>query len=188
MSSMWQPAYASLDEALTHLSDSVDKLRAAKSVDVAEVVEQLATAAEAARNLRSFVASILPDATWQNREDLDGILKHIHRVLGARSRLEALAVELERGSIVHRRAVRVSHLTELRDLAVQELRSHAGPGEMPPSLPGPEADQWIEWACGLKEPEDAEALETLRSGFAQLDNFIVNLEPGMWKVKTETPV
>ena len=28
---------------------------------------------------------------------------------------------------------------------------------------------------------DAEALQTLRKGFARLDDFIANLEPNMWK-------
>ncbi|MGB8769019.1 MAG: TonB family protein, partial [Candidatus Korobacteraceae bacterium] len=50
----------------------------------------------------------------------------------------------------------------------------------PQTLPGPEAAQWIEWACGLQEPQDAESLQTLRNGFVHLDDFVANLEPNMW--------
>ena len=54
---------------------------------------------------------------------------------------------------------------------------------MPPTLPGPEADQWIQWACSLKEPEDTEPLQILRNSFAQLDAFVAHLEPDMWLVE-----
>ena len=42
-----------------------------------------------------------------------------------RERLRSLAAELEHGSIVHHRAVRVNQLNQLRDEAVKELQ---GPG------------------------------------------------------------
>jgi DNA repair exonuclease SbcCD ATPase subunit len=185
---MWQPAYESLDDSLALLSESMGKLKAARSVDVAEVTEQLAMAAESARNLRSLILSVLPEACWQSREELDALLAEIQKISGARSRILALATELERGSIVHRRAVRVNHMHQLREQAINELRSQAGSKGAPQTLPGPEAEQWIEWACGLKEPEDADSLQTLHERFAHLDNFVANLEPGMWIVKTETPV
>jgi hypothetical protein len=188
MSAMWKPAYASLNDSLALLSESMGKLAAARSVDVAEVVEQLAVAAEAARELRSLVVSELPDASWQTREELDALLAEIQKIWGGRSRLMALATELERGRIVHRRAVRVNHLLQLREQAINELRSQAGTGGAPQTLPGPAAEQWIEWACGLQDPEDAESLQALRNGFAHLDDFVANLEPGMWIVKTETLV
>ena len=73
-------------------------------------------------------------------------------------------------------------MNQLRDQAINELRSQAE--GTPPILPGPEADRWVEWACGLQEPEDADSLETLRNTFGHLDDFIANLEPGMWVTKT----
>ena len=141
-------------------------------------------AAESARRVRELVWSELPDASWQNREELDALNEKIQEIFDARtleqlrSRLLALATELERGSIVHRRAHRLSELNQLRDQAVNELRSQAG--LHPQTLPGPDADQWIDWACGLKEPQDAESLQILRDGFAHLDDFVANLEPSMW--------
>jgi protein TonB len=184
MTSFCSSALASLDDSLALLYESSRKLRAAKLVNTAEVIERLKMAAESARTVRELVWSELPDASWQNREELDALNEKIQGILDARtleqlrSRLLALATELERGSIVHRRAHRLSELNQLRDQAVNELRSQAGLN--PQTLPGPDADQWIEWACSLKEPQDAESLQILRDGFAHLDDFVANVEPSMW--------
>ena len=184
MTLLCSSALASLDDSLTLLYESSRKLKAAKSVDTAEVIERLKMAAESARTVRELVWSELPGATWLSREELDALNEKIQEILDARtlellrSRLLALATELERGSIVHRRAHRLSELNQLRDQAVNELRSHAGLN--PQTLPGPDADQWIEWACSLREPQDAESLQILRDGFAHLDDFVANLEPSMW--------
>jgi hypothetical protein len=194
MSSLWPSTITSLNDTLSLLGESVEKLKAAKAVDVAEVTEQLKMAVESARNLRALVLAELPEAAWQSRQELDALLEKIEKRVEARqieqlrSRLLGLAAELERGSIVHRRAVRVSQLNQLRDQAITELRSQAGMKGAPQPLPGPDSDEWLEWACCLKEPEDAESLQTIRNGFAHLDEFVANLEPDMWTVKTEIPV
>jgi len=193
MISVWPSTITSLNDSLAVLRGSVGTLEAAKPVEIAEVIEQLKTAAESSRNLRALVLWEQPDASWQNREELNALLEEIQKSVEAReleqrrSRLLALAAELERGSLVHRRAVRANQMNHLRDQAVKELRSHAGVEGAPPALPGPEVDEWIEWACGLKEPEDTESILSLRSGFEHLDEFIANLEPNMWTVKIETP-
>src|SRR5271166_2494668 len=192
MSSLCTSAIAALDDSLALLYESSGKLKAAKSVDIAEVIEQLKMAAESARTVRELVWSELPEASWQTREELDALIEKIQRILEARtleqlrSRLLALATELERGTIVHRRAHRVNELKQLRDQAINELRSQAGLEGAPQTLPGPEAGQWIEWACSLQEPEDAESLQALRNGFAHLDDLVANLEPSMW-VAADSP-
>lgn len=186
MSSPWPSARASLDGSFAVLREIVEELKAAKSVDIGEVAEQLAVAAESARDLRALVSAELPEAAWHNREELDALLETIRKrkeeraIEQLRSPLLALATVLERGTIVHRRAVRVEQVNRLRDQAIQELRSQAAPGETPPILPGPGAEQWIEWACDLKDPEDAESLQSLRNGFAHLDEFVANLTTDMW--------
>ena len=193
MSSLWPPARASLDDALTLPCETLGKLEAAQSVDIAAVIAQLEKAGESGRDLRALVSSELPEASWQNREELDALLEKVQERTEARNleqqrgRLLALAGELERGSIVHRRAVRVEQLNQLRDQAVNELRSQAGLEGAPQTLPGPEADEWIKWAWGLKDPEDADSFKALRNGFAHLDDFIARLEPNMWTAKKETP-
>lgn len=189
----------SLDDSLAVLAEQIEKLTAAKSVDVGEVIAQLNLAAKSAQIVRELVSAELPQATWQTREELDALIQQIRKISEAktqeqlRSRVLALATELECGSIVHRRAHRVDELNQLRTQAIHELRSQAALEEplSLQNLPGPKADSWIEWACALKEPQDAESLQILRNGFAHLDDFVANLEPSMWIAgkfpTTETP-
>lgn len=190
MISLWPSTINSLNDSLSALHGSLGKIKAAKSVDITDVIDQLKNAAESSRNLRALVLAELPEASWQNREELDAIVEEISKRIEARNleqkrfRLLGLATHLERGTIVHRRTVRLNQLQQLRDQAVKELRAQAALPS-PPVLPGPEADDWIDWACKLKEPEDAESLQNLRNGFAHVDEFIANLEPEMWTVKKE---
>ena len=191
MSSFGPSVLAPLDDSLALLSESLQKVKAAQSVDLPSVIEQLKRAAESARKVRAIVSAELSDASWQSREELDALLRKIQKIAEARtlakrrSRLLTLATELERGHIVHRRTQRVEELKRLRAQAINELRSQTASEGMPPSLPGPEEDRWVEWACGLREPQDAETLQALRNGFARLDDFIANLEPSMWVVGEE---
>ena len=178
---------ASLDESVMLLSENSAKLRAAQSVDINQLIEQLNKAAESARVVRELVLSELPDASWQSREELDGSVEKIHNILetraaveASRSRLLAIAAALERGTIVHRRAQRLLELNHLREEAINELRSQAASDTAPAELPGPQADEWVAWACTLKEPEDAESLRAMGVGYPYLDDLIANLEPNMW--------
>ena len=194
MSSTWLRDRASLDDSIALLNESVGRLHAAQPVDIPEIARQLGAAADSIRNLQAFVSSEHPDASWQSRDDLDALLDKIQQTLDAkaieqlRSRLLDLAAELERGSIVHRRELRVEQVNQLREQAIDELLDHAGSESIPPPLPGPDAPQWVEWASELKEPEDTQSLQMLRSGFARLDDFVANLEPGMWVVGPDAAV
>jgi len=190
MVSLWPSTINSLNDSLTALHGSLGKLKAAKSIDIAEVIDQLKQAAECSRNLRALVLAEMPDATWQNREELDSLVLEIEKRVEARqreemrARLNSLADELQRGTIVHRRSVRVTQMIQLKEAAVKELRAHAAQAK-PVILPGPEHDEWLDWGCNLKEPEDAEALRSLRNDFPHLDEFIANLEPEMWTKTVE---
>jgi hypothetical protein len=190
--SLWPSTINSLNDSLAALHSSLTKIKAARTVDVTEVVDQLKNAAESSRNLRALVLAELPEASWQNRDELDAIIEEISKRIEARNleqkrhRLASLASELDAGAIQHRRTVRLNQLLQLREGAMKELRTQAALPQ-PPTLPGPEADEWIDWACKLKEPEDLESLQSLRNGFPRLDEFIANLEPDMWTVKKETP-
>ena len=179
---------ASLDHSSALLYEALENLKAAKSVDMAEVEGHLRAApAKSADAVRQFVQSECPQASWQNRDELNELIAKIQQILEARTlaqqrstRLLALATELERGSIVHRRVQRLNELNQLREQAINELRSLAGVEGAPSSLPGPDSDQWMEWACGLQEPQDAESLQALRTGFPHLDDFVANIEFSMW--------
>lgn len=180
---------SSLDDSLALFCGSLGEIQAAKSIDDALVIDQFKAAAESAEKLRTFIFSEMPDASWESREQLDSVLDQIQKNLEARrlealrSRLLDLAAELERGNIVHRRAARVAELNQLRAQAIDELLSQASSDAAPRELPGPEAHEWIDWACELKEPEDTDSLRRLRDGFARLDDFVANLEPDMWVIE-----
>jgi periplasmic protein TonB len=186
MSSIWPSAVTSLDDHLALFCDSLGKLEAARSVEVAEIIERLKATAQSSDTLRGLVFSELPDASWKDRNELEAVLADIAKRVEARNieqrrgQLRSLADELETGTITHRRAARVTQLKELRDLAVAELRSQADDNAPPPALPGPDAYEWVEWACTLQEPEDSQSLQAIREGFSILDEFVANLEPGMW--------
>jgi hypothetical protein len=177
---LWPHTYESLDNSLELFAANLDKLKAAQIVDINDVIDQVRRATDASRNLRSLVIAAQPGAVWQNREEFDKIVARIQRVSADRSRILELATELERGAVVHRRTLRIDQTNLLREHAVMELRSTADLQGEPPVLPGPAAERWIEWACDLKEPDDAEALRTLRDRFTHLDNFIANLDTDMW--------
>jgi len=75
MTSLWPSAVASLDDSLALLDESLQKLQAAKEVDIADIMEQIKNAAEWARNLSALVSSELPGAGWQSRQELDAIIE-----------------------------------------------------------------------------------------------------------------
>jgi len=77
MSSLWPSALASLDDSLALPFASVDQLRAANSIDIEEIIKHLETAAESAQALRSLVSEELPEASWQNRGELNALLEKI---------------------------------------------------------------------------------------------------------------
>lgn len=186
MSSVSQETRACLDDSLILPFQSWENLKAAKAIDVKEVVNQIRAAAEAAEKLRSFVSSELPGASWKSRQELDTILETIEKEIYARalrSQLVNLSAELERGRLVHRRAARVEQLNQFRNAAIKELRTKAAAKGAPAQLPGPFADQWIDWACALEEPADGQPLGILRNSFPALDAFVSHLEPGMWQVE-----
>ena len=74
MTSMWPNAVASLDSALAVLGENVGKLEAAQAADLAEMLEQLKTAAASAHMVRELVSSQLPEVSWQSRAELDDII------------------------------------------------------------------------------------------------------------------
>jgi TonB family protein len=192
MSPLSSSAIVTLDSALALLSESLENLEASKSVELTQAIEQLKLAVQSAGKVRESVLSELPETSWPSPQELDPLVENVREILKARlveqqrSRLLALAVELERGTIVYRRALRVSEVNQLREQAVAELRAHAQ-SDAPPMLPGPAAAQWVEWACSLQEPQDAECLQVLQSGFPCLDHFVANLEPNTWR-GAEPPV
>jgi hypothetical protein len=50
----------------------------------------------------------------------------------------------------------------------------------PPELPGPVAENWLEWACSLEDDTNEIELHKLKNGFPRLDDFVRQLEIDWW--------
>jgi len=75
MTSLWPSAVASLDDSLAQLGECLADLEAAKSFDIARITEQLRIAADSAQSLREMVCAELPQASWQDRTELDALIE-----------------------------------------------------------------------------------------------------------------
>jgi hypothetical protein len=75
MTSLWPSAVASLDDSLVQLGESLADIEAAKSFDITRITEQLRIVAESAQSLRAMVCAELPEASWQNRTELDALIE-----------------------------------------------------------------------------------------------------------------
>jgi ribosome maturation protein Sdo1 len=69
------PSIASLDDSLSQAYESLRKLQAAQSINVEDTIAQLKVAASSAKELRAMVSSELPNASWENRAELDALIE-----------------------------------------------------------------------------------------------------------------
>lgn len=97
-----------------------------------------------------------------------------------RTKLLDLANELNAGRVKHRLDARTQALNVLRLEAVEELRTEAALPEPAKELPGPNASDWLHWACSLHDAKDASVLTTLSRDFAALERFIGAIEERYW--------
>ncbi len=68
------PSIASLDDSLSQAYESLRKLQAAQSINVEDTIDQLKVAASSAEELRALVSAELPNASWENRAELDALI------------------------------------------------------------------------------------------------------------------
>src|SRR5271167_611909 len=96
-----------------------------------------------------------------------------------RAKLLDLANEFDAGSVKHRLDARTKALNVLRLEAVKELRTEAN-SEQAKELPGPNASEWLHWACSLQDAKDASVLTSLSRDFAALERFTAAIEESYW--------
>ena len=171
MSSPISSALAKLDDCLQAVQVQVEYLRSGVEVDDVQLTAALEDACQNAAEVRELIWAERSDANWNSREALDGLIieleiaAHERRNQELRNKLLELADELEAGSVRHRSEARTTALNNLRQEAIQELRAEAAIPEQTKELPGPEASEWLHWACNMDESRDADALQTLRTDF-----------------------
>ena len=186
MSSPISSALAKLDDCLEAVQMQVEYLRSGLEVDDAQLTTALEDACQNAAEVRELIRAERSDANWNNREALDGLIldleiaAHERRNQELRTKLLELADELEAGTVKHRSEARTAALNSLRQEAIQELRAEAAIPEQTKDLPGPEAGEWLHWACNLEEGKDADALQYLRTDFGALDQFAGEMEENYW--------
>jgi hypothetical protein len=141
---------------------------------------------QSALSLRELIRAERPDADWSDRPTLEVLIQHLECEAQAkrdeqrRARLFELANELDAGAIKHRFENRVSALNSLRLQAIRELRIAATLFEQEKELPGPQAADWLSWACNLREESDASTFGDLRRDFPALERFTSEMEESYW--------
>lgn len=194
MSSPISSALEKLDGSLLALQSEVDCLRAGLEVSDDQLKQRLNDARQQATAVRDLIRTERADAAWSNRQALEQLIHDLElaarekRNQERRTRLLELASEFEAGSIRHRFESRVSSLNALRQDAVQQLRADAALPEQQKVLPGPEAGEWLHWACNLQEEADASTLEYLQKDFAAVAAFTGEMEESYWMPGTRAPV
>jgi len=71
-------------------------------------------------------------------------------------------------------------LNTLRAEAVKQLRTEAARSDQEKELPGPDAGEWVHWACNLQESNDSSTLAELHRDFSALDRFAGEMEENYW--------
>lgn len=186
MSSPISSALAKLDGSLQTVQSQVEFLRAGLEVNDSQLSYSLADARQNATLVRDLIRAERSDASWDDRGTLDYLIHelevaaHQQRNDQRRMKLLELGDEFEAGAVRHRSEARTAALNSLRQEALQELRAQAAIPEQEKELPGPDAGQWLHWACNLQEEKDADALTCLRTDFPALDHFAGEMEESYW--------
>lgn len=199
MSSRVWSALGQLDSNLQVIQSKIERLRAGLEADKDQLLPgALMDACGHAAQVRDLIYAERPDAEWTDRESLELLIVDLEVAARERqnqrrrARLLALADELESGSVRHRFANRTAELNGLRLEAVSQLRAQAVQPEQEKDLPGPEARQWLHWACNLDEKDNVSELAQLASDFHALDLFTAEMEEQYWvpaaHLEDRTPV
>lgn len=186
MASPFWSALGRLDTSVKTIQSQVDRLRAALEVDDAELSRGLTEAHRDAALLRDLIFAERADAHWTDRAELDLLIHDLEvaaqekRNQQRRAKLAELAGELEAGKIKHRFESRAAALNALRMEAVKELRREAAVTQQEKELPGPDAGDWLHWACNLQEGPDTPVLASLHRDFPAVERFIGEMEESYW--------
>ena len=184
MSSPFSFALTKLDGSLRTIQSQLDCLRAALEVNDDQLSPSLTDARQHAATLRDLIRMERPDANWI--EALDQLIHELEvdakarRNQQLRTKLLDLANELDAGRVKHRFDAHTTALNTLRLEAVKELRMEAALPEQVRDLPGPNASEWLHWACSLQEANDALVVINLRRDFAAVERFAGEMEESYW--------
>ena len=161
------------------LREKIDLLEAGHQVGRAEAIADLSKLLDACQNLRDAVLSEDSAATWQTKEELYELVDRLDDVADKRRRYLDLAQLLAAGTVSHRRERTRQERMAQRDAAVTELMEISALTS-PPDLPGPAAEEWLNWACSLEDGTNDDELLNLKTNFPRVDDFVRQLEIELW--------
>ena len=169
----------SLAEQAKLCHEKIDQLEAAQSLNRGEVIAEVGKLLDLCQNLRDAILSEDNSASWKSKPELTTLVSRLDDVAAKRRRYLELAQFLATGTISHRRERTRQERLTLRDAAVAELME-ISERQTPPELPGPTAEDWLQWACNLEDETNDAELQQLKSGFPRLDDFVRQLEIDWW--------
>lgn len=169
----------SLSEQARVCHEKIDLIEAAQSVNRGEILAEVGKLLDACQNLRDAILSEDSTASWKSKSELNTLIERLQDAAVRRRTYLELAQVLANGTISHRRERTRQERLALRDAAVAELME-ISERPAPPELPGPEAENWLEWACSLEDDANEPELQQLKNGFPRLDDFVRQLEIDWW--------
>lgn len=168
-----------LSEQARVCHEKINLLEAGQSFNRADVLAEVGKLLDSCQNLRDAILSEDDRASWTTKSELSALVNRLDDVAAKRRRYLDLAEVLATGTITHRRERTRLERLALRDKAVAELME-VSDQPAPPELPGPVAENWLEWACGLEDDIHETELQKLKNGFPRLDDFVRQLEIDWW--------
>jgi len=190
MSSPLSSTVEKLDGSLQTIYSEIDCLGASLEINNDRLLHSLADARHHAAMLRDLIRAERPQAQWTDRKGLGELIHELEMEIAARARrnqqrrnkLLALANEFDAGKVKHRVETRAAALNSLRAKAVAELRAEANHSREVKDLPGPSANDWLLWACNLREEEekDSAILAELHEDFPVVEAFVGQMEESYW--------
>jgi len=169
-----------LTEQAGRWREKIDLLEAGQRLDRDETVAELGRLLDACQNLRDAILSEDSGATWKTKTELQALVVRLDQVAEKRSRYLDLAQLLSAGTVSHRRERTKQERLRQRDAAVAELMEISAM-ITPPDLPGPAAEEWLNWACNLDDSSNDPDLAKLKTNFPRVDDFVRQLEIEMWQ-------
>jgi len=170
----------SLAEQAKVCHEKIDQVEAAQSLNRGEIIAEVGKLLDLCQNLRDAILSEDNSAAWKTRSELTALVSRLEDAAAKRRGYLELAQFLATGTISHRRERTRQERLALRDAAVAELME-ISERQTPPELPGPEAENWLQWACSLEDDNNDAELQQLKSGFPRLDDFVRQLEIDWWR-------
>ena len=161
--------------------ERIDQIEAGQPLNRAELVADFGGLLDLCQNLRDAILSEDSSAQWATKDQLNALVVRLDGVAAKRARYLDLAHSLSSGTVVHHRERTRTERLQLRDAAVAELMEISAQA-MPPELPGPSAEEWLQWACNLEDETNDPALVQLQKYFPRVDDFVRQLDIKTWQM------